>query len=121
MTPPDIMERAREAASAALEEYLQRTGRFPWREIDARLFGTREAEERVMDWQPIETAPKDGTDILVWGSIEMSSRSRPHVGTEDIIRVCWSQGGESWVVTSVQADGWVPEPTHWMPLPAPPA
>jgi hypothetical protein len=51
-------------------------------------------------WQPIETAPKDGTDILVW---EGGS-----VGT-----VWFSQVFGEWL-------GPYPDFTHWMPLPDPP-
>ena len=65
-----------------------------------------------MEWQPIETAPKDGTKILIWGR-----------GGARVVR--WSLGpynrktrryDEDW------ADGGMFgfEPTHWQPLPAPP-
>lgn len=59
-----------------------------------------------MEWQPIESAPKDGTDMLV----------------------CWCRGG-TMAVACWWSDGWyeanddiryVSEPTHWMPLPNPP-
>ena len=79
-------------------------------------------------WMPIETAPKDGTEILV----------APHMTV-----VAWDFGAEQWVVGIIPlnrdrtiADDWTVqpammfeqylsnwgvEPTHWMPLPAPPA
>ncbi len=53
-------------------------------------------------WQPIKTAPKDGTRILVVGS------------ESNQVRVdLWKQ--KLWWL-SRQSD----QPTHWMPLPAPP-
>lgn len=71
----------------------------------------------ALNWQPIETAPKDGTKILV-----INNRGNQAV-------VLW--GG-------ISAEGWVPmfsdatpNPflnggcgsvcTHWMPLPKPPS
>lgn len=71
-------------------------------------------------WEPIETAPKDGTEIFVWGSLEACAHARPHIGCEDIERVFWYSEYESWCVFSTQCEGWVPEPTHWQPLPPPP-
>lgn len=61
-----------------------------------------------MDWQPIETAPKDGTPILGWPG---TMNGYPYV-------VQYSHG--LWR----EADGelyHLYEPTHWMPLPEPPA
>lgn len=52
-----------------------------------------------MKWQPIETAPKDGTDLLLW---------EPSLGQSVIAH---SVNGE-WP--------WFYKPTHWMPLPDPP-
>jgi hypothetical protein len=69
------------------------------------------------EWQPIESAPKDGTRILfalpyVWCGYWRGSRP---VGMPDY------RWDESWI-------GWTREafedrplnPTHWMPLPEPP-
>ncbi|MEN0115382.1 MAG: hypothetical protein AAGD15_01560 [Agrobacterium cavarae] len=63
----------------------------------------------VAGWQPIETAPKDGTQILAY----------PCFGGKDPYQVRWRQtkrgGWEHWTHL-------VPlSPTHWMPLPASPA
>lgn len=61
----------------------------------------------MSQWQPIETAPTDGTHILVFAP-----------GVEDLRHIICS--------CSYHPDGGfcVDElryPTHWMPLPAPPA
>ena len=82
-----------------------------------------------MDWQPIETAPKDGTRVLLARFIDCAKyRHLPRTG--------WIKVGR-WV--GHYLDGYenkwrensVPEvpigseriglcPTHWMPLPEPP-
>lgn len=59
----------------------------------------------VPQWQPIETAPKDGTDILVY---------HPERAEQF---VCYFLGG-LWMF-SVD-DALATNPTHWQPLPTPP-
>jgi hypothetical protein len=65
----------------------------------------------MSEWQPIETAPKDGTNILAWG---------PHgtgclvVGFDEAVHPAWpwhTLDGLNYSLTTF---------THWMPLPAPP-
>lgn len=58
-----------------------------------------------MEWQPIETAPKDGTRILTYRQ-----------GYVENMAVAWSYE-LGW--HPVFGDIW-PNPTHWMPLPSPP-
>lgn len=58
----------------------------------------------MSQWQPIETAPKDGQHIL----IAMPS------GT--IVSAVWYAGG--WEVDHTGSDE--QHATHWMPLPEPP-
>lgn len=56
-------------------------------------------------WKPIETAPKDGTDILAcWDVLETVFV----IYFED--GAWWDEYGEEYL-----------EPSHWMPLPTPPA
>ena len=64
----------------------------------------------MIQWQPIETAPKDGTDILCY------ERGHPKIPEDNGFMAVahWSNG--TW---SEDVSGWV-EPTHWMPLPEPP-
>jgi hypothetical protein len=73
-----------------------------------------------MTWQPIETAPKDGTHVLLWEEYSTDpfvgywlygkwSASHEHVDAE---------GGwdGATVIDNIQCDV-----THWMPLPPPPS
>lgn len=62
-----------------------------------------------MSWQPIETAPKDFTPILVFipGTWEL-----PHM----IHVAFWKKDG----FRLQDEDHFIVEPTHWMPLPEPP-
>jgi hypothetical protein len=70
----------------------------------------------MSDWQPIDTAPKDGTWMLLRG--ESGYIGRPylaHVGrwmqTDD--RGGWWEQSED----AYFADSNSMQPTHWMPLP----
>ena len=63
-------------------------------------------------WRPIETAPKDGADILTFGSVY--SKESAHR-----VSISWWSHGRFW--TSLPQDGQEDSyPTHWMPLPNPP-
>lgn len=93
-----------------------------------------ETIDKQADWKPIESAPRDGTGILVYKD----------VATVPVVHIAWFRseaewqesgqfcGGwetlEDWVgwwsytrnsVTQEKLDGYA-EPTHWMPLPEPP-
>lgn len=73
-----------------------------------------------MSWQPIETAPKDGSDIYVW---PQKTRTFWADLESDIVRKkshpdhrwvdSWSEYWEAFEVLTTK-------PTHWMPLPEPP-
>jgi len=71
-----------------------------------------------MEWQPIETAPKDGTEILLFGSLESSPKAMPHIGMEMIYFGFFDK--KSGAFYSEIFDAWFPKPSHWMPLPNPP-
>lgn len=72
----------------------------------------------MSDWKPISEAPKDGTFILAY---------QPGVAAPDIVVVSfdeyWSQDG--WWMCCDGKNPELPlrgpEPTHWQPLPPPPA
>ena len=72
-----------------------------------------EAAVRSMGWQPIETAPKDGEFILVYG---WHSRAAGYPGRQLVVR--WD--GRAWE-SADDGYGVYLTPTHWVQLPAPPA
>lgn len=77
----------------------------------------------MSDWMPIDTAPKDGTTILIFGAYSSDwddySESKK-IGImcaawkydESIHEGYWTPMPENRYVSDVQ-------PIHWMPLPAP--
>lgn len=64
-----------------------------------------------MDWQPIETAPKDETNILCFIPYEDPSHNLIYV-------LRYSYLGK-WVSGAYPYEG-TANPSHWMPLPEPP-
>ena len=62
-------------------------------------------------WQPIETAPKDGTSILSWPA------QSAFTGDETISYVVrWNDWKQAWIEASGEEyDTFYP--THWMPMP----
>jgi len=68
----------------------------------------------VSDWQPIETAPKDGTLIL------LSAERRPWLVNS--FKAKFDEGSGRWL-REFGKDDWAPfsgTPRNWMPLPPPP-
>lgn len=63
-------------------------------------------------WAAIETAPKDGTRLLLW-----SERDGVEVG--EWSTSVWTYGG-AWIIYENRSDTIDLKPTHWMPLPLPP-
>jgi hypothetical protein len=63
------------------------------------------------DWQTMETAPRDGTNILL---------AEDGVTSE----AYWSESGMGWWAANTHhtdyVDGQIYAPTHWRPLPSPP-
>lgn len=63
--------------------------------------------QRIPVWQPIETAPKDGTEIL--GLKIHGDEARYYL-------LSWQKYGGGFE----DSEGFGSESTHWMPLPEPP-
>lgn len=69
-----------------------------------------------MNWQPIETAPRDDKPVLLFGLLDgeingMSESPAAVVG----VRCC-----DGWHVPASDCYMVMVYPTHWMPLPPPP-
>jgi hypothetical protein len=64
-----------------------------------------------MTWQPIETAPKDGTVILAYAKHAQVMNGEFHCAEVSFDRI--------WLAVS-PLHSWPAKCTHWMPLPAPP-
>lgn len=72
----------------------------------------------MSEWQPIETAPRDGTKVLL-----IVVGYEPAVGA--YYERGWDYQEEGDFVQEAHYTEWCEttgpwEPTHWMPLPAPP-
>jgi hypothetical protein len=61
----------------------------------------------MSEWLPIETAPKDGTCVLV-------------VSCGRVVTASFSKYSEKWFDGCLNDLDGTEQPTHWMPLPAPP-
>lgn len=77
-------------------------------------------------WQPIDTAPKDGTHVLLWikyGDFPVVGYWFTHQGTD----LGWQMEKEHFEVSCATycyggsvCNAYRTTPTHWMPLPDPP-
>jgi hypothetical protein len=68
--------------------------------------------QKQNEWLPIETAPKDGTWILVYQKYNDSF--------SEIMIANYYEGNGCWSVMWDSRDTEI-NPTYWMPLPTPPA
>jgi hypothetical protein len=75
----------------------------------------------MMEWQPIETAPRDGTSVLLSGGQLACSGDIEENEIAVVAKICNAYGSEAWSVVRISGqEVWLWNPTHWMPLPAPP-
>lgn len=65
-------------------------------------------------WMPIETAPKDGTEVQIWGDEGWTPKARFSGKKGYWCEEYWDADWASYCESSVYGV------THWMPLPSPP-
>lgn len=84
----------------------------------------------MSEWQPIETAPKDGTEIIAIYCCDYGYQEKPTVYGPWTVSFLMGKWMASWGnSTVIESEGYwgsdykVPDidPTHWQPLPPPPA
>ena len=79
-----------------------RAGFFCREEAADEIERLRRSSDRTVQWQPVETAPKDGQNIILY-----SDDIGPVVGY-------WQEWKGVWVVV---CSNWETEPRFWQPLP----
>lgn len=77
-----------------------------------------------MELQPIETAPADGTKILVWARWDWDAMDGDNCDEDYAFQVAswgdYSNEGGFWSESFNPYSDKAVNPTHWMPLPEPP-
>lgn len=115
MTNPTEIEAVAEAIAAGEWGILTGVGQAKLR---LRAEFAIAALDKARGWQPIETAPREGASVLLFGTQrphDMITYEGPQVFTgyfDPIDEACCATGS-IWT-------GPFYDPTHWMPLPAPP-
>ncbi len=117
MLPGALEVRMTRAGYAALSHQLAQMAAPLDRPLDEG--GLEEARELVRwaqlalatgpTWAPITTAPQDGAPIL--GYVQFARGGQ-------VMQVSWNKGLGEWTASTPSR---VVRPTHWMPLPKPPA
>lgn len=70
----------------------------------------------MSEWQPIETAPKDGSPILIWQPGGVTQ----YTWYTDCWICRWEDRYQCWTEAGGELYSEARSPTHWMPLPDPP-
>lgn len=73
-----------------------------------------QADVERMGWQPIETAPKDGTAVLLYAAVP------PRMAVPIVMPGFFDEMDDVWCSTLDTVDSPFVDPTHWQPLPPPP-
>lgn len=112
---PRLLAEAREAQRLRGELFVAQLENETKTGVIAQLTARVAELEAAQGWQPIETAPKDGTIIFVEAYDHARLTGPVHSGY-------WSPAYEGGPYAWVEDyDYKICDPTHWMPLPQPPA
>lgn len=71
----------------------------------------------MTQWQPIETAPRDETEILLFHA---DAARWPYSDSGMVIGFSSTVSAVYWFQYEFDSHHIHPSPTHWMPLPQPP-
>ena len=75
----------------------------------------------MSEWQPIASAPKDGTTVLVFNGPNVGFYTpEGSMGTAVWREQAFPDAIESWCAADCCDGVTTYDPTHWMPLPEPP-
>lgn len=69
----------------------------------------------MREWQSIDTAPRDGTEIYIMNDDQWAVRARYIVGSSNVAAYCWESPDAPNIAYSEN------EFTLWLPLPAAPS
>lgn len=108
-TPAPVGEEPVAWAATSEDGDVEALGMNQSRRFDTPLYTHPPPPDGMAGWQPIETAPKDGREIL--GYTEEVGALVMYWDTMSQEQDHWSDG--------MSISYWTP--THWMPLPAPPS
>lgn len=81
------------------ERYRTKDGFVRWGLVEKDIIAAIDevaAPPTAIDWQPIETAPKDGTMVLVYFTVAGTS----------VVHLAWYNSAEEWVRSGAKFDGW---------------
>jgi hypothetical protein len=123
------LEKLIEKSPGDMLEALRDHEQFRALEIIKAIFHARGALSRLLSaqegWQPIETAPKDGTSILVCGGVYWNDEGGAAIGNHEyplgVETACWYR--DEWYLgygNGYNYEKWA-KPVWWLPLPHPPS
>lgn len=72
----------------------------------------------MSEWKPIESAPKDGTHVLLFG--RPSDQEGLRFKSKARLTGYWDNIDEAWCATTSTWEGPFIDATKWQPLPPPP-
>ncbi|WP_420013308.1 DUF551 domain-containing protein [Tateyamaria sp.] len=101
---PESVQRYIAELQEALDQEISDSGEIA---LIAQMQGFHKGRDAARQWKPMETAPRDGTEILGYVG-------EGYVGGAVVLR--FDLNTTSWL--DWDDDAW--EATHWMPLPSPP-
>lgn len=125
---PDVAGlEAREAALEEAAELCEMWNTTPGRSLAQEIRELKNVSTKAVSaWQPIETAPRDGSIVMYWvtavqyeGDEETGLVNDVDVSAPDFGRWTGGEDGYHEPFSGIPGDGG--SPTHWQPLPAAPA